>query len=66
MFVIFFTTETEDTENGLNKKKFNLKKLNFVDERNEINPVQTDTTDSNYVFDNEDAIVVNLKNKKNK
>ena len=60
------TTETEDTENGLNKKKFNLKKLNFVDERNEINPVQTDTTDSNYVFDNEDAIVVNLKNKKNK
>ena len=60
------TTETEDTENGLNKKKFNLKKLNFIDERNEINPVQTDTTDSNYVFDNEDAIVVNLKNKKNK
>ena len=60
------TTETEDTENGLNKKKFNLKKLDFVDERNEINPVQTDTTDSNYVFDNEDAIVVNLKNKKNK
>ena len=60
------TTETEDTENGLNKKKFNLKKLNFVDERNEINPIQTDTTDSNYVFDNEDAIVVNLKNKKNK
>ena len=60
------TTETEDTEKGLNKKKFNLKKLNFVDERNEINPVQTDTTDSNYVFDNEDAIVVNLKNKKNK
>lgn len=60
------TTETEDTENGLNKKKFNLKKLDFVDERNEINPVQTDTTDSNYVFDNEDAIVVNFKNKKNK
>lgn len=60
------TTETEDTENGLNKKKFNLKKLNFIDERNEINPVQTDTTDSNYVFDNEDVIVVNLKNKKNK
>lgn len=58
------TTETEDTENGLNKKKFNLKKLDFIDERNEINPVQTDTTDSNYLFDNEDAIVVNFKNKK--
>ena len=58
------TTETEDTENGLNKKKFNPKKLDFIDERNEINPVQTDTTDSNYLFDNEDAIVVNFKNKR--
>lgn len=60
------TTETEDTENGLNRKKFNPKKLDFIDERNEINPVQTDTTDSNYLFDNEDAIIVNLKNKKKK
>ena len=60
------TTETEDTENGFNRKKFNPKKLDFIDERNEINPVQTDTTDSNYLFDNEDAIIVNLKNKKNK
>ena len=58
------TTETEDTENGLNKKKFNPKKLDFIDERNEINPVQTDTTDPNYLFDNEDAIVVNFKNKR--
>ena len=58
------TTETEDTENGLPKKKFNPKKLDFLDARNEIDPVQTDTTDSNYIFDNEDAIVVNLRNKK--
>lgn len=58
------TTSTEDTENGFNKKKFNLKNLDFTDERNEINPVQTNTTDSNYLFDNEDAIIVNFKNKK--
>lgn len=58
------TTATEDTENGVNKKKFNLKNLDFKDERDEINPVQTNTTDSKYLFDNEDAIVVNLKNKK--
>lgn len=58
------TTETEDTENGLNKKKFNPKKLDFIDSRNEVDPIQTDTTDSNYLFDNEDAIIVNLKNKK--
>lgn len=59
------TTETEDEENGeIIKKKFNPKKVDFVDERNEIDPVQTNTTDSSYLFDNEDAIVVNFKNKK--
>lgn len=58
------TTETEDDNDITEKKKFNPKKLDFTDERNEIDPVQTDVTDSNYLFDNEDAIVVNLKNKK--
>ena len=38
--------------------------LKAKDERNKINPVQTNTTDSNYLFDNEDAIIVNFKNKK--
>lgn len=60
------TTATEDDENGENKKKFDLKNIDFTDERNEIDPVQTDVSDSKYLFDNEDAIVVNLKNKKNK
>jgi len=31
----------------------------------EDNPVQTDISDSKYIFDNEDAIVVNLKNNNN-
>ncbi len=31
----------------------------------EINPVATDISDSKYLFDNEDAIVVNFKGKKN-
>lgn len=57
------TTETEDTENG--KKKFDLKNMDFIDDRNEFNPVQTDTTDSKYLFDSEDAIVVNFKKGKN-
>lgn len=47
-------------------RKFDYKHVNFNDERNEFNPVQTDTSDSSYLFDNEDAIVVNLKNKKKK
>ena len=46
-------------------KRFDLKHINFKDERNEINPVQTDTSDSSYLFDSEDAIIVNLKNKNN-
>ena len=58
------TTNTEDDNDTKIKKKFDLKHLDFKDERDEINPVQTNTTDSNYLFDNEDAIVVNFKNKK--
>ena len=58
------TTNTEDNTDSSAKKKFDFKNINFKDDRNEFNPVQTDTTDSNYLFDNEDAIVVNWKNKK--
>ena len=54
------TTATED-DNDRTKKKFNLKNLDFIDERDEFNPIQTDTTDSKYLFDSEDAIIVNLK-----
>ena len=43
------------------RPKFDLRHMDFTDERDEINPVQTDTTDANFVFDNEDAIVVNFK-----
>jgi len=53
------TTATEDDNNG--RKKFDLKNLDFLDERNEFDPVKTDTTDSKYLFDNEDAIIVNFK-----
>lgn len=58
------TTSTEDNNDIKQKKKFNLKNIDFKDERDEIDPVQTDITDSNYLFDNEDAIVVNFKKKK--
>lgn len=46
-------------------KRFDLKHINFKDDRNEINPIQTDVSDSSYLFDNEDAIVVNTKRKNN-
>ena len=54
------TTATEDSDE-ISRKKFDLKNIDFVDERNEFDPIQTDTTDSKYLFDNQDAIIVNLK-----
>lgn len=51
----------ETEEDNDSKKKFDLKNLNFMDENNEYNPIQTDVTDSKYLFDNEDAIIVNFK-----
>ena len=41
----------------------NIKKnlIQNIDDRNEIDPIQTDTTDSGFQFDNENAVVVNLK-----
>lgn len=57
------TTFAEDDTSNI-RKKFSPKNVDFRDENNEINPIQTDVTDSKYVFDNEDAIVVNLKKKK--
>lgn len=54
-------------EESINKKpKKNLKHYHFDDNvEDEIDPVNTDTTDSKYLFDNEDAIVINLKKKNN-
>ena len=60
-----FSTSSSVTDDDNSNKKFDLKHINFRDERNEFNPIQTDTSDSPFLFDNEDAIVVNLKNKKN-
>ena len=60
-FMKYSDSISSDTEEDSTKKKFNPKKLDFVDDRNEIDPIQTDTTDSKYLFDNENAIVVNLK-----
>ena len=61
------TTSTEDYNDpaGLNNKKFNLKNIDFKDEdSDEFNPIQTNFNDSKYLFDNEDAIIINFKNKK--
>ncbi len=53
-----------DSDDEIQSQKFNLKNINFRDENNEIDPIKMNTTDSNYTFDNEDAIISNLNKKK--
>ena len=45
------------------KQKFNPNRVDF-DEEELLDPVQTDTTDSSYLFNNEDAVSFNLNNDK--
>lgn len=49
------------------KTKFTPQKIDFdsMPDDIEIDPIQTDITDSSYLFDNEDAIIFDIKNKKN-
>lgn len=55
------SSDSSNDSEDFTSKKFDFKHMDFTDSRNEIDPVQTDTTDSKYLFDNEDAIIVNLK-----
>ncbi len=59
------TTSSEDNNND-SFKKFDLKNIDFRAENNEYDPIQINTNNSKYFFDNEDAIVVNLKKKNSK
>ncbi len=56
-------TAAEDSKNA-GKPKFDYQHVDFIDDNDQINPVQTDTTDAEFEFDNENAIIVNLKKKK--
>ena len=53
-----------DDDKNSSKPKFDYQHINFTDENDEVNPIQTDTTDASFEFDNENAIVVNFKKKK--
>lgn len=53
----------DDEDNKEEKTKWNPKKVKFTEnERGDVDPVQTDVTDSSYFFNNEDAISFNLGN----
>ncbi len=59
---------TTKAEEGItHNNKFNPKKIDFNNNNNnDVDPIQTDTSDSKFVFDNKDAIIVNLKKKPSK
>ena len=45
-------------------EKFVPKKIEFTGEHN-VDPIQTDTTDLDFIFENDDAVVFDIKKKKN-
>lgn len=68
-----FTSGITDSQTAA-KKALKNKRENFdavtsgndnYDLEREYNPIQTDTSDSNFLFDNDNAIVVNFKKKEN-
>jgi len=60
-----FTSGIAEDDTSSKAKKVNFLKKDFDEDVNgDIDPVRTDVTDSKYLFDNEDAIVFNLNNKK--
>ena len=63
-FSKFTAGVTNEVESKNTKRKFDYQHVDFTDENDEINPIQTDTTDATFEFDNENAIVVNFKKKK--
>lgn len=61
-----YSTAIGDEDNKEEKLKWNPKKVKFTeDERGDVDPIQTDVTDSSYFFDNENAISFNLGNNDN-
>lgn len=56
-------SEDQDTKNK--KVKFDLKNLNFDKAPNgDIDPIKTNTTDSSFLLDNDDAIIFDINRKK--
>lgn len=53
-------------ENDSSNKKYNLKHYHFNDDTSdeEVDPIKTDNTGSSFLFNNDDAIVFNLKKPK--
>ena len=57
-------TENADEENN-KKQKFDLKNINFdTADNGDVDPIKNNTTDMNFLFDNDDAIIFDIRRKK--
>lgn len=66
-FSKFTKTSLDDSNKDVGTKKkhkFNPKEVDFSDENNEIDPIQTDT-DSEFLFNNDSAIIFDMKKNNN-
>ena len=60
------TSVNTNDEDNPRKKRNPLQNYHFKDDvQEEIDPINTDNTDSKFLFDNQDAIVFNFKKNKN-
>lgn len=57
------TVQSDDSESN-SSTKFDFKNVKFDEGDNGTNPVQTDTTDTDFLFDDNDPIISNPKKKK--
>lgn len=57
---------TENTEEDNKKQKFDLKNISFDSDINgDTDPIKNNTTDSRFLFDNDDAIIFDIRRKDN-
>lgn len=61
-----FNTGTVEEDKKPKKIKFDPSHLNWGSSDGQIDPIQMNVTDSTYLFDNSDAVIVDLKTKKKK
>lgn len=62
-FAKFTSGISEEASSNIKKKKFDYSNVDFsdLDRSDEVDPIKTDKTDSNFLFNNDDAIIVDLK-----
>lgn len=57
-----FTSGIAEDQSPVKKRKIDLTKTDYkTDERGDIDPIKSDNSDSKFLFDNEDAIIFDLK-----